>query len=253
MPEHPAFSIDLWVKVIDVLESPSLRLEMTEALIKKIEGKLMSLNPKSIHANLEDLELNYKSYFDGNNLDNKRINSNAVAEKNGQSDHQTESVEYPVLRKFKRRNAYELSSELQAELLLKALLAYIKVFHMDQVMSCFQMDKVASPGKNVSKTQRKMPSNQRLDEEVLVEFFKKTSTQRIKDASEHDEPIKQHASSGRINRNVRISFDMSQCREDVKFIELIVTNMPSLKKHFGEIFARLDECYPTAPQLTRQN
>lgn len=240
--EHPSFSLNLWLNVIDIMDTPSLKLNMIETFFTKLDGKIANMKPISIHASLEIVEKDFDGYFDQNIRNKNKMHPNSVAKREKSAPFSV-PLNYPVLQKIRSRAAYDVPPEIHTRLLLNALVAYSTLFHTQKALNCFlAASNEASPNNSHTASPRqKQPNesdNQRLKKKEMDQFVKTTAMQRIKLAAKGDEcAIK---SQNKPNCTVPISTDLGRCREDVKFFELIVKGMPKLRQMFAEAFALLE-------------
>lgn len=245
--EHPAFSLKLWVNVIDTLGPSSLQLNMAESFLTKIDGKLIDIKPISVHANLQDLEINFHNYFDEDSAIKKDVNANVPAAKRPKHDIHTEQMEFPVIQPHRRRSAYEIPVEVHAKLLLDAFVAYTKISHTKKALECFRSFATATPNDSLNGSIAKSPpqnelADQHMTNKSLATFLGKTFMERIRDAKNEaaTADVAINPKKKRVKYPIQIRSDLSRCREDVKYFELIVKGMPNLRKLFADTFDKLD-------------
>lgn len=247
--ECDAFSLDMWLKVIDCIDLPILKIHMIEALLTKMDGKLVVLNPKTIHANLKLLEKDFDDYFncsDDENNDKDMNLNNILTKRNTNTYDHVEHLQHPVLRKTRRHASYDMKHQKHTELFFIAFDAYEKTFHLKHAQAVMKNTQTTNQINQIGQhnelsRQTKNIKVQASSEKALAKFMKKPYLELIKDAGQNgyynqNVSTNNHKSKGPIP----VFANFTRLREDIKYYELVTNELPKLNVQFNYLLSKLN-------------
>lgn len=229
--ENSNYSVGLWLKIIEYVIHPNLKLKLIAALFTRIEKRDITLNPERIYPRLRELENEFEKYLSqssNNNTDKIDINIGEVSSGSRKK--------YPCMLKTRRRAASDLSYEQQIKLYLIALNSYMEVHHTEDVWRYLkECDRLRAQEKDEFEAGQAISMEE--DPVASKKKMKKSSFGiRLESLNEtghiHDSNIKNKAAG------VGISFEIDQTlfRNDIKFIDLISKKVPKIRSKFDDLF-----------------
>lgn len=221
------YGVDLWVNVIHHIDQPRLKVQLVSALMTKIQGKNVLLDPQSIHQQLLQMEKNFHCYFgDKGSAPNSYNNNNSKVENQNATDDPR--THYPFLQKKRRRTkCSELTGEAHIELLLVSFKAYAQAFHLKDICSTnVQLKKQNQLKSGASVSSKKKITKRESFNQRLSVFEEMHST---------DWEVKFTES----NIFVDTLPNTQKCRNDAKFFDVVNDSMetlPKIRAKFGAYF-----------------
>lgn len=235
-------NIESWLKIIKVVEHPKLKLHLITALHTKIDHKSVTLNPRTIYFTLQKVENDFGEDFNSE----FGQNNNVVKIKSPKIDTFS-AMKYPYLQKVSRRVANELSGKQHVELHLTALNSYISVFHIKEFQQNWknfdQLEKQKI--ELMGQYKKEIESFQHdpvepFDLKKMDMLQKKPFHVRVAKIRNQIYSLDVMTEESGITQNVNIKVNVKKYREDLKFCDMITTEMPKLKEKFESLFPRLN-------------
>lgn len=244
--DHNSCNVDLWLRIIQTVEHPRLKLYLITALLTKIDHKTVTLNPTNIYNSLCQLEAQFDDNYDkvnNNNNNNISISNNIAKKKHSISNLSAPTMKYPCLEKVNRRTASELTYEHHIELLLIALKSYTSIFHIEE----FQQ--YSKNYDHIEEERRKMLERYRaeiacyqketpepFDLKQMEKLQQKPLDGRVIELGKNNPIYDLNVMNEDVNMLYRIHIDATKYRTDAKFIDLISTSLSKLKSKFSSLF-----------------
>ncbi|XP_031633212.1 uncharacterized protein LOC116346993 [Contarinia nasturtii] len=238
-------SVNNWLKIIQMVEHPRLKLYLVTALLTKIDHKCSTLHPETIYYSLRKIET-----FIGDDFDDKYQNNNVVKPKNSKvSACNASTLKYPCLQKFSRRTVEELSIRQNAELHLIALNSYKSVFHIDEFRRYWEnyeqmkqqntkdQDEIKMEMVSCAKTPPK-PFNFKQMESMRRKSFGGRVLEMGKVTPIYTLDVLNDVAG--ITDGINFQLNVRRYRDDLKFVDMIATDMPKLRSKFDTLFPTLN-------------
>lgn len=176
-------------------------------------------------------------------------NNNVIKSKNEKNNATiVPTMKYPYLQKMHRRAATELTAKQHVELHLTAINAYISVFHIKEFNEYwknykqYEMDKVNILGQFKQEIKTFQQSKKPFDLKQMEQLQRKSFDNRVKMIGEksHIYDIDVLMEEAGILETIKIQADAYQYREDLKYVDMITSEMPKLQTKFTKMFPQLN-------------
>ncbi|XP_055322751.1 uncharacterized protein LOC129578362 [Sitodiplosis mosellana] len=238
-------NVGSWLKIIKIVGHPRLKLYLITALLTKIDHKIVTLAPKSIYFSLKQIESEFGDDFNEDVGQNNNVVKTTVSETADTSSAPV--MKYPYLQKVSRRAASELTCKQHAELLLTALNSYISVFHIKECQQYWknfdQLEKqqIKQLGRYKAEVEsfEKDPA-QPFDLKVLEKLQQQSFDERVSKITSPIYGSDVMTEETGITEVINIKVNVKKYRDDLKFCDMIATELPMLQTKFGAMFPRLN-------------
>lgn len=220
-----------------------MKLYLINALLTKIEHKSIHLKPENIYLSLCEIEneldesIDESAVHNNNNVKLKSSTSNQAT--TSSSNHK--NTKYPYLHKANRRAASELTIEQNAELYLIALNAYTATYHTEELRQWWtnynQYD--AQLQQTVKRYRTEQFTPEPFDRQQLEKLQQKPLSERIKATGMDSQIYNLDVMNTDANIVVKARADIMKYRNDLKFIDLIISETPKLRKKFESLFPKI--------------
>lgn len=235
--ENPNYSVNLWLKVVEYVIHPKLKLHLISSFFTKIQSREIILNPKKIYSQLRLLEARCDSHSTNDN------NNEMPNEKRAKKDP-NQSHKYPFIQKVQRRATSEITYVQEVELCLIALNSYVEVRHIKDVRRHFMDDESHVSAARINSEQQELAKLRRdADHEIHVKSTNKSGPfySRLKSITKNNRIYDVNVTNAEAGLYVPLKIDLAAYRDDIKFVDLVsARGMPKLGAKFSHLFATLN-------------